>query len=1080
MKFNAQQQQAIERIWGPLLVLAGPGTGKTELLSARVHRILQDTDTPPGNILCLTFTNSGQTNMRERLTRYIGPDAYKVHIHTYHSFGSQLIAENSDYFPERDFDTAIDDVASHQLIATIQTQLSHKYPLRKTRDIPDIQATIKEIKENLLTAADLTEIVSSNQRLAKQINPILAKLPSATPRKQAEITALADTYADIFTRLSKLDTSPLIIDRSHTQIFTNLHLLVEALATAIRATHDHPKPTTKFFTAWRNQFLVKNATDQFVVETFPTLKLAALAIILQHYEQYLEANNLYDYTDMVLEAIRVIEQNRDLKYTLQERYQFILLDEYQDTNPAQQHLIELLTDNPVHEGRPNIMAVGDDDQAIYSFQGADVQIFQNFSTRYHLTTDDIVCLTDNYRSSPKILDLAGQIRAQLAYRFADTEPQLNKTLTPHHDQPTTVEYLQFDNYMQENDYVARQIATAQAAHPEQTFAIIAPRHKYLESIVPYFRKHQIPVTYDKRENVLESPLVTQILQIARLCIAIHDDAPTDHFWPEILTYEYWGIDPAKIWQLARTAASEHQPWLNLIMDYPADYPDIYPVARLAHAIACHVDSAPLETAVDYIIGSQLVPKLDLPSPIRDFYIHHPSDTTIYETLAILHTLRNHIRAYTGKTDQRLYLRDLLKLADDYTAAGQKIISTINFHEAASRVTLLSAHQSKGLEFDHVYLISSNDHAWSNAKGNNNRLTLPRNLEKIRHTSATDDEKLRLLFVAITRAKSHLTITTSEQDLEDRSREPLRYYANLLATTTPSGIADPTIDDLTRSWHYTHVQAASQLPELFADQLSTYTMSPTHLNNFVDLSYGGPHRFFVNNFLRFSEAPSSSTIYGSAIHAALEQAQRNPADPESAIAIFIKKLDRRQLADTEADQLTTRGTDALAKYLDERAAIFRLPHVEVEVNLRSEHVVIGDARLTGKIDRLEINAADKTITVVDYKTGSGNHRLDPARVQKDRNAEMQLYFYKLLLEHSTKYRGYRVTTGRIEFVEPDLETGLVYHPEITFDDAKYTRFQQLVQAVWHKIMAFDFPDTDASYTEPSAIKNSIAFENDLLK
>ena len=1079
MGLNAKQQEAVNKIFGPLLVIAGPGTGKTELVSARVANIIEQDAASANNILCLTFTNSGQTAMRERLTSYIGPDAYKVHIHTYHSFGSQIIAENSDYFPERDFDTAIDDVASFNLIEQIQTKLSHKMPLRKRREITDIQTTIKECKENLLSAADLEAIVTSNQSFANRINPLLAPIPSTPPRRNTEKEAYISIHADIFNQLLELDTDHLVIDRGHVQIFTILHLLTEALAEAIKETAASAKPTTKYLTAWRNKFLVKDSHDHFVLESFPTLKLASLATILKQYEQHLTENSLYDYTDMILEAIRTIEQNDDLKYTLQERYQFILLDEYQDTNPAQQHLIDLLTDNPAHEGRPNIMAVGDDDQAIYSFQGADVQIFQNFYTHYNLTSEDIVCLTDNYRSSASILGLGNEIRDQLGYRFADDEEGINKQLTPHHNKPTSVNYLQFANYMQENDYIAREVAAKITENPDDTVAIIAPRHKYLESIVPYFKKHSVAITYDKRENILEEPLVVQLLQVARLCIAIHDQTPTDHLWPEILTYEYWRVRPEDIWRLSKTARESNKSWLELALDNPIDHPDISRVAKLIYAISLQTELAPLEAAVDYITGSQIAPGHDVPSPIHDFYVSHHSDATLYETLAILHTLRDHIRTYTSKSDTRLHLRDLLKLADDYTAAEQKIISTVSFRETGSRVSLLSAHQSKGLQFDHVYLISSNDHAWSNARGNNNKLTLPANMTKIRHTGATDDEKLRLLFVAITRTKSHLTITMSDQDFEGTRREPLRYYANALTPTTPPDVETPTIDDLERSWEYKHVQAAGQLADFFAPELERYTLSPTHLNNFVDLSYSGPHKFFVSNFLRFPEAPSVSTNYGSAIHAALDYAQSTSTEPDQVIAEFVKALDRRQLTDEEYEQILARGTDSLRQYLVDRAEIFALPHVETEVNLRSEHVIIGDTRLTGKIDRIEIDDTTKTITVIDYKTGSADAKLDPARVQKDRNAEMQLYFYKLLLENSVKYQNYKVTTGRIEFVEPDLETGTIFHPEITFDDAKYARLKQLVQAVWSKIMSFDFPDTDTLYTDKSAIKNSVAFEDDLL-
>src|ERR1700727_1669229 len=93
-KLNAQQRQAVDTIDGPVMVIAGPGTGKTQILAARIGKILLDTDALPQNILCLTYTDAGTVAMRRRLLSFIGPDAYKVHIHTFHSFCNDIIQEN--------------------------------------------------------------------------------------------------------------------------------------------------------------------------------------------------------------------------------------------------------------------------------------------------------------------------------------------------------------------------------------------------------------------------------------------------------------------------------------------------------------------------------------------------------------------------------------------------------------------------------------------------------------------------------------------------------------------------------------------------------------------------------------------------------------------------------------------------------------------------------------------------------------------------------------------------------------------------------------------------------------------------
>ncbi len=112
-RLNAEQKTAVETIDGPLLVVAGPGTGKTQILALRVAEILEQTDTSPDSILCLTFTNAGAENMRERLHRFLGPASYEISVHTYHAFGEVIIREYGDYFAGRSFTTMIDDLRKH-------------------------------------------------------------------------------------------------------------------------------------------------------------------------------------------------------------------------------------------------------------------------------------------------------------------------------------------------------------------------------------------------------------------------------------------------------------------------------------------------------------------------------------------------------------------------------------------------------------------------------------------------------------------------------------------------------------------------------------------------------------------------------------------------------------------------------------------------------------------------------------------------------------------------------------------------------------------------------------------------------
>ncbi|NJE06926.1 ATP-dependent helicase, partial [Thermococcus sp. M36] len=126
---NEQQRRAVDTIEGPVMVIAGPGTGKTQILSARIGKILLDTDTLPENILCLTYTDAGTVAMRKRLLSFIGSDAYKVHIHTFHSFCNDVIQDNLSLFEKTSLDP-ISDLERTELFKKLIDAFPKNHPLK--------------------------------------------------------------------------------------------------------------------------------------------------------------------------------------------------------------------------------------------------------------------------------------------------------------------------------------------------------------------------------------------------------------------------------------------------------------------------------------------------------------------------------------------------------------------------------------------------------------------------------------------------------------------------------------------------------------------------------------------------------------------------------------------------------------------------------------------------------------------------------------------------------------------------------------------------------------------------------------
>ena len=132
-ELNPQQRQAVDQVEGPVLAIAGPGTGKTHILSARIGRILLETDAQAQNILCLTFTDAGVNAMRQRLLEFIGPEAHRVHIYTFHSFCNSIIQDNLELFGSQDMEP-LSELERVEIIRQLLDELEVRHPLRRGRN----------------------------------------------------------------------------------------------------------------------------------------------------------------------------------------------------------------------------------------------------------------------------------------------------------------------------------------------------------------------------------------------------------------------------------------------------------------------------------------------------------------------------------------------------------------------------------------------------------------------------------------------------------------------------------------------------------------------------------------------------------------------------------------------------------------------------------------------------------------------------------------------------------------------------------------------------------------------------------
>lgn len=1084
-KLNKAQKQAVDTIDGPVMVIAGPGTGKTELLSVRTANILQKTDTLPENILCLTFTESGANAMRKRLAEIIGKEAYKIAVHTFHSFGTEVINQNGQFFYQGANFHAADELSSYEIIREIFEQLDYNNPIAKKMNdeytyLSDSLTAISELKESGLVGDELLKILDDNnaviEKVEQLLSPIFAKRIDKTTASQIakHIDAVRRSSGGI--------------------ILSTIVPLSEVLADSLTTATDEAISTnsTKPMTAWRNQWFTKDSNGNFILKSRDRqTKLRALIFVYEQYLSHMQDASLYDFDDMILRVVHAMEVFNDLRFNLQEKYQYIMVDEFQDTNMAQMRILHNLTNNEVQGDTPNILVVGDDDQAIYSFQGADISNIINFQTNYPKAV--LVNLTENYRSTSEILDKSRDVILQGHERLENHIKTLNKKLTSSDksNQPSVYLHEAKTIYDEYNWIVSDIKSRISSGQKPNTIAVFTRRHREINNLLPYFYLAGITVNYERRDNALDLAPIKLIEQLARLLIDIstgrHDDV--NAHLPELLAHKMWGISAINLWKLSTSAYDSRTRWL----DNMATTPEFIPLHSWLINTATMIGDTPLEQMLDIIIGKP--DSLDSDddatfiSPLYNLFFasdklaSNPNEYLIY--LEALRTIRSKLREY--RPDQTPTLTTFI----EFISLNRKIGSTISVirqsTQADNAINIMTAHKSKGLEFEIVYITNSVDTIWGGRARSRNRLiNYPENLP-LAPAGETEDERLRLFYVAMTRARQQLHISYSLND--NNGKNTLRAGFLLGDSWQTQLIPSPEINEaLVESaeiaWYQPLIDpTTSNMRDLLLPSLENYKLSVTHLHNFLDVTRGGPAMFLLQNLLRFPQAKSANAAFGTAIHDTLQRAHAHLVSTgkrqaiEDILANFESNLAGQHLLKKDFETFLQKGSDSLLTFLDKKYETFTMSE-QTELNFSNQHSIVGKAHLTGKLDLAEIDKITKNIYVTDYKTGkpasSWNGKTDYEKI-KLHNYKQQLFFYKLLIENARDYRGYQVKSGVMQFIEPTI-SGDILALETEFNNIELDRFIKLINAVWSHIMELNLPDI-SSYDLSS--KGILAFEQDLI-
>lgn len=1042
-QLNKAQRAAVDAIDGPVLVVAGPGTGKTQLLSLRVANILQKTDTEPGNILCLTFTNHAAANMRGRLTHLIGAEAARIRVRTFHSFAADIMDRYPDYFWQGARLSVAPDAVQLEIVQQILAGLPLDNPLASKfagnyTALAEVQQALKLTREAGLTPEKLAAMLQVNQAYLDVIEPRLVEILRAPlslkklPVLQAAVSELPEqTISHAVQPLSSLS-----------------NVLKESLAVAIASDELAGKCTETG--KWKRRWLQTVADKKGMFDE--RKRNAWWQAFVPVYEQYradLHARGYYDYADMIVEVISQLEQHPTLLASVQERTWYTLIDEFQDTNAAQLRLAHLVASSPNTEGKPNLMAVGDDDQTIFAFNGAELNNMLAFRRTFPAT--HTIVLTQNYRSAQAILDLAEAVISQAEDRLVTRAPDLTKQLVA----AAKVD----DDQLSHQSYPTREHQLAAAAHSlqksweaneHQSIAVLARGHDSLRRLAAELIKLEVPVAYEQQNNILENEAVRQILLLTEIVLAVQqgDHYTVDHHLPRLLRHHMWSIEPLTLWQLAVDQYRQSD-WLSSLARHTDE--QLCLIGQWLLDLATVAEQEPLPVLLQYLLGLRTTASFT--SPLREYYLASGKISGQYfVTLSAIRLLVELVNEFARRP--RADLAELVRFVKLNESLGRSITDTSWYKSGERAVQLMTVHKAKGLEFDVVYLLDAVEGEWQPRHiGRRPPANLP-----LQPYGEELDDYIRLLYVAVTRAKRSFIASSYSRDALGREVLPTPLLQQALpAQLAPITPGDSNIHVLEQALAWPALSDTAQ-QDLLADRLQDYQLSATGLLQFLDVTSGGPRQFLEKYLLALPEAPTALQAYGTAVHTALQTAQRltnaNEFTLSAVLGAYEQALSSQPISRVDVARFAPHGKLVLTDLFE--AKHFTLPRGgQAEITLSG--VNIGEARSCGTIDHVLTDGA--TLIIMDYKTGtplSSFTTRDNTKLLKAWRHQYQLLFYVLLAQQSNRFATAKTVQTQIAYVEAEHASNLLL--KLFPADAQLDQLTALVQKVWAHIQSCNFPDT----------------------
>ena len=882
---NEEQKRAVTAGDGPLLIIAGAGTGKTTVITRRIAWLIQQKKAEPKEILALTFTEKAAAEMEERVDVLVPYGYVDTHISTFHAFGDKILRE----YP-------------------LEVGLTSEF---KVLTRPE---QIIFLKENLFKF-DLKYF-----------------LPLSDPTKYL------GAIADFISRLKDEDISP-----SQFEKFAQRKL---------RGAGD------------------KSARNE-------AERWQELARFYATYQKLLRENDLIDFGDQIFLVLELFRQHPKILQTYKKQFKYILVDEFQDTNFAQNELLKLLAGK-----RGNITVVGDDDQAIYRFRGAAISNILDF--RKSFSGVKTVVLTRNYRSTEQILDAAYRLIQHNNPDRLESKEKINKRLTTQKQGPEP-EFFLARTGLEEAQKIGEKIKELVEGqnYRFKDIAVLVRANNYAQNFFAAFNNQNIPYQFSGGTGLFTQPEIQMILSFLKALTNYADSIAFYNFAVAV-----FGLSTAELAPVLSYARRTHR-GLRTILEYPEKYPDLPPLTaptqkKIARALKFlkKFEEINYQKNVGQLLYTFLKESKILPNLIKKSETDPRAAIALENIAQFWEHIREFLRVSANPKAEHLLdsLEALIEAGDDPRTA--------ELDPDLDAVNILTVHAAKGLEFKVVFLAALAADRFP-ARKRAQSLEIPEEL--IKETLPKGDyhlqEERRLFYVGMTRAKELLFLSTAK--LYEGTRRPKKispFVFEAQGQIQPK-LPEEKISVGERLSLFDFAQKKLKTSKRFFKN-GRITLSPHHIDDYLTC----PKKFEYIHLLEVPLMADHRVSYGTAIHKAIqfyfEKKLKNQAVTlEEVLGAFENAWESEGFLSAEHEKMRFQQGKQTLSHFFHKAEREKLQPKAVEENFKFN--LTPEIIIRGRFDI--IFKKGRQTTILDFKTSEVT---EPEVAQRRIKQSNQMRIYAL--------------------------------------------------------------------------------------